>query len=260
MSEPRLDDRKVSPFADRSRRGSDPIVRTRLNEPKVSTLHAGVTPGLAAMPAAKDSRKAREPELGFLGRSPSEGVVKGRADMSALLAANDKRGALAADDLRKSLAEDREAATPRLDVPQPEKAAPVRAEESDTAARNTAAKPSESVRTHIDDGAPNTLHIGAAIRVEDGRITNCGTMVVDGRMEADLDGGQLLEITKNGIYSGSAKVECAQINGQFDGELTVTGRLMISATGRVSGKIRYARIEVEPGGVILGDLGSLPQG
>jgi hypothetical protein len=42
--------------------------------------------------------------------------------------------------------------------------------------------------------------------------------------------------------------------------LTVTGRLMISATGRVSGKIRYARIEVEPGGVILGDLGSLPQG
>ncbi len=298
MTEPRLADRRANPFADRSRRGSDPIVRTRLNEPKVTTLRATAAPSLGDVPDQLADGVAREPELGFLrskqlgAPTPVEsGVIKdrtdqNRTDMSALLTANDKRGALAANDLRQSLLNDRalingapvnDSAGESLEVTarepeaplepaiQPREATPARTQASSRPPANSQHVNRQPEGHQIDrveravEGDPNTLHIGAAIRVEDGRITNCGTMVVEGRMEAELDGGRLLEVTENGAYIGSAKVECAQIDGQFDGELTVTGRLMISATGRVSGKIRYARIEVEPGGVILGDLGSLPQ-
>ena len=96
------------------------------------------------------------------------------------------------------------------------------------------------------------------IRIVEGKISSCDTLVVAGHMEADIDGARALEIIGDGVFCGTAQVERAYVDGEFEGELAVSDRLVISENGRVSGKIRYARIEVEPGGVILGDLGSLP--
>ena len=42
----------------------------------------------------------------------------------------------------------------------------------------------------------------------------------------------------------------ADIRGRFDGDLVVHKRLLIRATGRVSGAIRYGEIEIEAGGKI----------
>ena len=46
----------------------------------------------------------------------------------------------------------------------------------------------------------------------------------------------------------------ADISGKFEGELTATDKLIIRTSGRVSGKIRYNAIEIEPGGEISGDI------
>ena len=45
-----------------------------------------------------------------------------------------------------------------------------------------------------------------------------------------------------------------KLHGKFEGELTVRKQLIIHATGRVSGKIRYAKIKVEEGAELAGDL------
>ncbi|MFX7329539.1 polymer-forming cytoskeletal protein, partial [Acinetobacter baumannii] len=42
-----------------------------------------------------------------------------------------------------------------------------------------------------------------------------------------------------------------------DGELTAREQLIVHATGRVSGKIRYGKIHIEEGGEISGDIKSL---
>ncbi len=44
------------------------------------------------------------------------------------------------------------------------------------------------------------------------------------------------------------------MRGRFEGTLTVRKRLVIRATGRVSGTIRYGQIEIECGGRISGDV------
>lgn len=90
--------------------------------------------------------------------------------------------------------------------------------------------------------------------VLNGEISACEKLVVEGRVEASLNDCKAIEIAESGTFKGSAEVEEAEISGLFDGSLVVRGRLLVHETGRVVGDVRYDRIEIEPGGVIIGTL------
>ena len=90
-----------------------------------------------------------------------------------------------------------------------------------------------------------------------GEIKTCEKLVVEGKVEADLNDSQSLEISEPGLFKGNAKVEDCEISGTFEGELIVTGTLLVNPTGRVSGKIRYANLEVASGARLRGDIDSL---
>lgn len=90
-----------------------------------------------------------------------------------------------------------------------------------------------------------------------GEIKTCEKLVVEGKVEADLSDSQSLEISEPGLFRGNATVEDCEVSGTFEGELTVTGTLTVTPTGRVSGKIRYADLDVARGGRISGDIDSL---
>ena len=97
------------------------------------------------------------------------------------------------------------------------------------------------------------LVVGPQIKIKGVEISDCDTLVVEGRIEATLD-SRVLEITENGVFQGTIAVDNAEVHGRFEGELTVRKQLIIHATGRVSGKIRYAKIKVEEGAELAGDL------
>ncbi|HLI10135.1 MAG TPA: polymer-forming cytoskeletal protein [Alphaproteobacteria bacterium] len=90
-----------------------------------------------------------------------------------------------------------------------------------------------------------------------GQITACEHLVVEGRVEAALTDCRKIEIAESGSFKGSAEIESAEISGHFEGTLTARGRLLIRASGRVNGDVRYGRLEIEPGGEINGDIRSL---
>ena len=46
----------------------------------------------------------------------------------------------------------------------------------------------------------------------------------------------------------------AEISGSFEGTLVARELLMVRANGRVTGKVRYGRLEIERGGQINGDV------
>lgn len=90
-----------------------------------------------------------------------------------------------------------------------------------------------------------------------GEIKTCEKLVVEGKVEADLSDSHSLEISEPGLFKGNATVEDCEVSGTFEGELTVTGTLAITPTGRVSGKIRYAELEMARGARLSGDIDSL---
>jgi len=87
-----------------------------------------------------------------------------------------------------------------------------------------------------------------------GEIAACDILVVEGKVEAKLTDGKMLEITESGQFRGSVEIESADIAGRYDGELTVHGRLTVRSTGRISGMVRYGELEVNAGGQIIGEL------
>ncbi|MGF1595272.1 MAG: polymer-forming cytoskeletal protein [Kiloniellaceae bacterium] len=92
-----------------------------------------------------------------------------------------------------------------------------------------------------------------------GEIKTCEKLVVEGRVEADLRDSHSLEISEPGLFKGTATVVDCEISGTFEGDLTVTGLLVVLPSGRVSGKIRYAEMELSRGARLSGDIDMLDE-
>jgi cytoskeletal protein CcmA (bactofilin family) len=65
-----------------------------------------------------------------------------------------------------------------------------------------------------------------------------------------------LRIAHGGLFSGTAAVQNAEIIGRFEGDLKVSDRLVIRASGNVSAKVCYQQIEIERGGQLAGAIES----
>jgi len=102
------------------------------------------------------------------------------------------------------------------------------------------------------------LTVGPEIKMKGAEIIDCDTLVVEGRLEATLD-TRVLQIAEHGAFNGVVSVDVAEIHGRLDGELTARKQLIIHATARVSGKIRYQKIQVSEGAEISGEIGTLEQ-
>jgi cytoskeletal protein CcmA (bactofilin family) len=138
------------------------------------------------------------------------------------------------------------------------------------ASRRTAppAKTAEPVRTEAttvrvpndvtnEDG--NKLIVGPNIKLKGSEITDCEILVVEGRVEASMNSRDI-RIAEGGVFSGKAEIDVAEVRGTFEGDLTARKRLVIYATGKVSGVIRYGAMMVEEGGTISGDVATLASG
>ena len=122
--------------------------------------------------------------------------------------------------------------TPAEDIP------PLPLERADRAARE-----------HND----RRLIVGSDISLK-GRIDNCDTLIVEGKVEAALQ-VDALTVAAGGCFTGQAKANTAMVSGVVDGNLEVYGRLEISGTGRVTGRVRYGQIVIQEGGRLSGDIG-----
>ncbi len=97
------------------------------------------------------------------------------------------------------------------------------------------------------------LTVGPNIKLKGVEITDCDTLVVEGSVEATMD-SRVIQISERGSFKGSAEIDIAEIRGEFDGNLTVRQKLMIYATGKVTGKIRYGKVVIEEGGQLSGEI------
>jgi cytoskeletal protein CcmA (bactofilin family) len=110
---------------------------------------------------------------------------------------------------------------------------------------------SETVSTSTEGGSK--LIVGPNIKLKGVEITDCDTLVVEGRVEATID-SRVIQISERGAFKGSAEIDIAEIRGEYEGDLTVRQKLVIYSTGKVSGKVRYGKVVIEEGGQLSGDI------
>lgn len=103
------------------------------------------------------------------------------------------------------------------------------------------------------------LIVGPNIKLKGSEITDCEILVVEGRVEASMNSRDI-RIAEGGVFSGKAEIDVAEVHGTFEGELTARKRLVVYATGKVSGTIRYGALMVEEGGTITGNMATHTDG
>lgn len=123
----------------------------------------------------------------------------------------------------------------QVEPPKPEAAAPV---------------------TRTSESKGSKLIVGPDIKLKGAEITDCDTLVVEGRVEASMD-SRVIQIAEQGTFCGTVGIDIAEIHGRFEGDLTARKQLVIHATGKVTGKIRYGKLTIQEGGELSGDIGAL---
>jgi cytoskeletal protein CcmA (bactofilin family) len=124
-----------------------------------------------------------------------------------------------------------------------------------------AAPPQQAAASQGIGSTGSTLTVGPNIKLKSAEISDCDTLVVEGHVDGTI-ASQAIMIAQTGTLNGTATIDNAEIRGEFKGELTVKKRLMICATGKVTGKIAYGKLVIEEGGELVGEIqamhGSVP--
>ena len=121
------------------------------------------------------------------------------------------------------------------------------------AARTEAVGASAATPASTAPEGGSKLIVGPNIKLKGVEITDCDTLVVEGTVEATMD-SRVMQIAQQGAFKGSAEIDIAEIHGSFDGDLVVREKLIIHATGKVTGKIRYGKVVIEEGGQLSGEV------
>ena len=116
--------------------------------------------------------------------------------------------------------------------------------------------PDAASAARSEETGGSKLIVGPNIKLKGVEIDDCDTLVVEGRVEATMV-SRAIQIAESGAFSGKVDVDVAEVRGEFRGEMTARRKLVIHASGRVSGKIRYGKMLVQEGGVMSGDIGSI---
>jgi cytoskeletal protein CcmA (bactofilin family) len=124
---------------------------------------------------------------------------------------------------------------------------------SSSSSSATAASEPPAVRS---DESGSKLIVGPNIKLKGVEIEDCDTLVVEGRIEATMV-SRAIQIAERGSFQGKVDVDVAEVRGSFQGELTARKKLVIHASGRVAGKIRYGKLLVQEGGEMSGDIAAL---
>ncbi len=103
------------------------------------------------------------------------------------------------------------------------------------------------------------LVVGPGVELK-GEVKGCERLTVDGDLEATVAASEHLIIGAEGGFRGSCEVESADIAGSFDGALHVRGRLLVRASGRVQGEIRFGELEIERGCQLSGNVDAHAKG
>ena len=179
-------------------------------------------------------------------RKDNDGTIKTGADTPAAPTPASEQGGP-----RMYRADSAMAPVPRSPVMEAPRRAP---DVTATTGRRPEVKPAPA-----GDNEGKKLIVGREI-VLTGEIRACDRLVVEGRVEAALTDSRSIEIAASGMFKGKAQIDTAEISGNFEGDLVVNQRLVIHATGRVTGNIRYGQIEIARGGVISGQIDVLANG
>ncbi len=94
--------------------------------------------------------------------------------------------------------------------------------------------------------------IGNGVKLK-GDITDADEVQIDGTADVTMRADNLI-VGGTGNLKGTIQADNADVWGNIDGDLKVSGTLTIQEQGSVSGSVEYQNLQIKLGGKIKGDV------
>jgi len=94
--------------------------------------------------------------------------------------------------------------------------------------------------------------IGNGVKLK-GEITNADEVQIDGSADITVSTDNLI-VGSTGSLKGTIQTDNADVWGNVDGDLKISGTLTIQEEGSVSGSVEYQSLQIKLGGKIKGDV------
>ena len=102
----------------------------------------------------------------------------------------------------------------------------------------------EKKKTLEPSSAQNRINEGTKLK---GDISSTGFFRIDGKVEGNVKTPSKVVLGKLGVIIGTLSCDSADIEGRFEGNLQVSGTLMLRSTAIVDGDVVVGKLAVEPG-------------
>ena len=94
--------------------------------------------------------------------------------------------------------------------------------------------------------------VGNGVKLK-GEITDADEVQIDGSADITVSADNLI-VGSTGNLKGTIQADNADVWGNVDGDLKVSGTLTIQEQGSVSGSVEYQNLQIKLGGKIKGDV------
>lgn len=120
--------------------------------------------------------------------------------------------------------------------------------------KNKKSKESARGKSIIPGSTSHSLNSLVQGTVVEGNIHCKSDIRVDGSIKGSLHCEAKVIIGPTGSVEGDIDCKSAVVEGQFEGKLNASELLNIRESANVNGEIRYGKLIVQPGAVLIGDV------
>jgi cytoskeletal protein CcmA (bactofilin family) len=112
-------------------------------------------------------------------------------------------------------------------------------------------KDTPSVRTK--DPSKETTYLGKNLKIN-GNISGEGSLIILGTFEGEFNLKGQLKVAQGAVIKGNIKATGVSINGNVDGTIVASEKILLDTTASVKGRLVTPKISIQDGAVFDGEL------
>ncbi len=103
------------------------------------------------------------------------------------------------------------------------------------------------------DTSKQTTYLGKNLKIN-GNVSGEGDLIILGTFEGEFDVKGQLKVAQGAVIKGNIKATGVSINGNVDGTIVASERILLDTTASIKGRLVTPKISIQDGAVFDGEL------
>jgi cytoskeletal protein CcmA (bactofilin family) len=113
--------------------------------------------------------------------------------------------------------------------------------------------PKDTAGVKPKDTSKETTYLGKNLKIS-GNVSGEGSLIILGTFEGEFNLKGQLKVAQGAVIKGNIKATGVSVNGQVDGTIVASERILLDTTASMKGRLETPKISIQDGAVFDGEL------